>query len=268
MIGAPAMDKRRHRLLVSACVLGAAGWLIVTLIVPGLREDAVRRELRPSGSASRLRALIERGAPLNVRDVESGLTPLMWAARAGDAPLVALLLQKGADVAERDGARRTALCHAAAAGEAEIARTFLALPAESVELGVNEALLAAAGRGRLQLIALLLESGADANARVGLHGGTPLATAVRRGQLASVKLLLASGADPYVKDAGNVSPLDVALASHREAAQQPAPEPRRTRQEILRLLRKHAATARTALDPFDQGPATYTVERQVGSAGR
>jgi ankyrin repeat protein len=154
---------------------------------------------------------------------------------------------------------RTALAHAAARGDLEILRLLLAQAGDEPPPGVDEALHAAVSRGRLASLNLLLASGADPNARVGLHGGTSLAAAVRREDLEAVRLLLAAGADPRIVDAGNASPLDAALALVRSAGDALTREQREGRAQVLRLLRKHVLKTPKTVDALSLGPATYTV---------
>ncbi|MGV3719507.1 MAG: ankyrin repeat domain-containing protein [Actinomycetota bacterium] len=258
------MDARKRRLLVTASTLGAVGWLGTTLLAPFLRDEQLRRELRPNGSAVRIRSLVTQGASTEIHSADNGHTPLMWAARAGDVSLVSLLLRRRADPTARDMNGRTALCHAAGVGDLEILRLLLAQSATAADLGVNEAAQIAAARGKLEPLTLLLASGADPNARVGLHGGTSLAAAVRREDLGSVRLLLSAGANPLIVDAGNISPLDAAEARVQDVIRHSSPERRLRCRQILRLLRKHAATAPPMTDLPDTGPATYT----VGPRGR
>ena len=76
-------------------------------------HDAVK-----AGDAPRLRALLARGVELEARD-EHGCTALMYAAKAGDVPLVSALLTAASDaivarvleITDADG--RTALMHGA-----------------------------------------------------------------------------------------------------------------------------------------------------------
>ncbi len=67
----------------------------------------------------------------------------------------------------------------------------------------------AASLGKTELIALLLDQGADINARA-KDGSSPLHLAVKRSHPAAVKLLFARGANPSAKDQEGNSPVHIA----------------------------------------------------------
>jgi len=103
---------------------------------------------------------------LNYTVLRGGATPLLFAARVGDAESARLLLEAGADAndAQPDGV---------------------------------SALVLAAHSGHGEVGALLLDAGADPNALGG--GYTALHAAVLRSDLKLVRSLLAHGADPNVR---------------------------------------------------------------------
>ena len=61
------------------------------------------------GSADVIALLLDRGAQIDTRDLQSGATPLMVAASLGRAEALTLLLKRGADPTLRDNAGHTAL---------------------------------------------------------------------------------------------------------------------------------------------------------------
>jgi uncharacterized protein len=103
---------------------------------------------------------------LNYTVLRGGATPLLFAARVGDAESAALLLKAGADAND------------------------------SQPDGVS-ALVLAAHSGNGHVAALLLDHGADPNAADG--GYTALHAAILRSDLSLVKALLARGANPNAK---------------------------------------------------------------------
>ncbi len=75
-----------------------------------------------------------------------------------------------------------------------------------------------AGTEVKELVRMLIDAGADANAR-SASGGTPLHTAGFTGNAAVAEMLLAAGADPEATDAKGLTPLDHARErSHPEVA--------------------------------------------------
>jgi ankyrin repeat protein len=72
----------------------------------------------------------------------------------------------------------------------------------------------AAGLGKLEIVKLLLEKGANVNA-TDLLGQTPLMIAAKEGHLEIVKLLLAKGAAPNAKNSEGKTALDFATKAGR-----------------------------------------------------
>ena len=74
---------------------------------------------------------------------------------------------------------------------------------------LHSAVATDAGPSEHEIIRLLLEAGADPNAK-SREGGTPLHTAAFTGDLEGAELLLAYGADPNASDPKGHTPLDIA----------------------------------------------------------
>lgn len=96
-----------------------------------------------NGEIERVRGLLDDGLPADAREARNGHLPLHQAAAERQTAVVELLLAEGADPEARDGAGQTALMRAAAA--------------------------AAVDAGRL-----LLDAGAEVNARSEPQGNTPV----------------------------------------------------------------------------------------------
>jgi ankyrin repeat protein len=149
------------------------------------------------GDASRVKTLLKEDpalaatkdgdAPRVLMDRPCAVAALHRAAELGQTEIVALLLDAGAPVDEKDWAEETALHHAAA-------------------------------WGREAIVKLLIEHKADVNSTTG-NGDTPLHRAVlshQRGALAVVKLLLDAGARANAKDNAGRTPLSWAKEYRRK----------------------------------------------------
>lgn len=131
-----------------------------------------------SGDADLVRLLIDRGADVNARTREDAVTPLHYAASAANPGAVAALLERGASV--------------------NAANTWGETP-----------LHRAARLSRAGAVSLLLAGKADPNATDRL-GCTPLhsALATLTPDVPTVQRLLDRGADPNAKDGEGKTPLD------------------------------------------------------------
>lgn len=108
----------------------------------------------------------------------------------------------------------TPLHLAAFFGHAELAKALLnrgaAIEALATNAMQNTPLHAAAAGSQVPLVTLLLEQGANPNARQ--HGGwTALHAAAQTGNRTLAEALLAHGADPTIRAENNQTPLDMAL---------------------------------------------------------
>ncbi|HEX7079623.1 MAG TPA: ankyrin repeat domain-containing protein [Gammaproteobacteria bacterium] len=228
------------------------------------------------------RMLLERGADPNIqlkrrppyRNVpqdrggdgilSQGATPLLRAARAGDAPFVKLLLEHGALVDLPSNQGVTPLMAAA---------------------GVEYGLRVTRGRNRteegvLETLRLLLDAGADINARMvtepkgqtaahllvieqrlgdysydyrgrqvpsprAVPHRTALHGAAMKGFNSIVEFLVANGADLYAKDANGALPIDLARGDYREPfLRQPAEPHVETVALLERLMAEKTAQNR------------------------
>src|SRR5258705_11619834 len=77
-------------------------------------------------SYEKTRLLVDYGAKVRVRTADLGNTPLMLAARrAGNSRTVKLLLERGADAAERNDAGNSPVLSGAASGDLETVQLLL-----------------------------------------------------------------------------------------------------------------------------------------------
>lgn len=183
------------------------------LLRAGARLDERGRCGRPAAShccpadrAETLRWLLAEGADADATD-DSGRTPLMDAAEAGAAACVRVLLAAGADPNARDRFGSAALD---AASTTEVLRLLAAAGSvlDHVDGTGYSLLKRAAESGELELARAAL--GLGANPDITRTGDTPLHMATAHDQLAIARLLLEAGADPNARDVDDWTPLHFA----------------------------------------------------------
>jgi ankyrin repeat protein len=143
-------------------------------------------EAAGTGQTERLKELIAADPSLINSHSHDGFTPLGLAVFFGQPKAVKTLLDAGADVnlASRESMKVTPLASASAARQLEIAR-------------------------------VLIEHGADVNARAA-SDFTPLHESAASGKTDFAQLLLEHGADPNAKASDGKTPLDYAREHNRE----------------------------------------------------
>ncbi len=196
--------------------------------------------------------LVKAGADVKLAN-RQGLTPLALAASNGSAAMVKLLLDSGADVNAFDPANETPLMAVARVGNLDAVRVVLehgaTLDAKDPQFE-QTALMVAVRENHPQVVRLLIELGANVNAktRIGVtppfilpnsvpgfghgigivRGGSPdrgrraptpgamspLQYAARDGRLDTVKILLASGADINQVEANDITPVITAITNN------------------------------------------------------
>ena len=212
-------------------------------MVSGFLSEAVAAEVptpaaRPSsaelleaaetGAASKLKALVARGADVNAKN-DSGITGLMLAALEGHTAAAQVLLELGADPAARNRVGVTPLMLAARQGQTAVVNVLLA---RGVDINARSdfgftALILAADSGQSESVRALLGRGAEVNAKSKL-GLTALMGAARNGHAGIAEMLLAKGAQVNAKNQMGETALSMAAEKGRTA--------------IVELLRKAGAT--------------------------
>jgi uncharacterized protein len=181
-----------------------------------------------AGGASGTGIIRQRALPT----ADGGMTPLLFAVRDGNAPMVRLLLERGADINRPSGNHTSPLLIALLNGQVGLATDLLARGADpNAADDYHRAALFAAidlrnfnhekygdlptdGRDPMELIKTLLAKGADPNRRtdtvpvhglmqfdaswVNFDGQTPFVRAALSGDIEVMRLLLANGADPNI----------------------------------------------------------------------
>ncbi len=184
--------------------------------------DSELLEAAAQGDASSVALLLDRGADIAARDDE-GWTPLHWAAESNEKPAVAaLLLARGADIEARDDDGFTPL-HVAAANNPEPAVAAILIDcgadiAARADKGSTPLHAAAASNAGPAVAALLIDRGADIEATTD-DGFTPLHTAAEHNAEPAVSaLLMDHGADIEAATDGGWTPLHLATARNAEVA--------------------------------------------------
>src|SRR3954447_22198999 len=167
-----------------------------------------------SGHAPIVSLLLSRGANVNAIHREAGASALQYAVLKGRPDLVELLLRAGADVARRYRGGQTVLHLAAARTSVPVldqlitARADLAATDDRGNTPLDEAVL----HNRLETARCLLDRGASPQYVHAADGRGALHEACVKGYSDLVRLLIARGADPGLRDRSGQSPLDLALA--------------------------------------------------------
>jgi len=128
---------------------------------------------------------------------------LMLAADRGDLGRVRILLDKGADVNAQDREGQTAVSLAATARHSEVARQLK-------KRGAILTLIDAVRVADMEQVQLLLKQGHDPRAKEADGGRTALAEAALTGKLELVKLLLERGAEINTTDCAGYTPISLA----------------------------------------------------------
>ena len=168
--------------------------------------------------------LLDHGAEINALE-GLGLTPLHLAVQNRQPEMVALLVSRYANTELQGkafgmtGEAVSPLDLAAVLGETASARILIeqgkADLASRTSMSKHTPLHAAAEADNSEVVALLLESGAQVDAR-DTYGETPLHYAAREGAVQSARLLIAAGADINAKNENGSTPMTFAVNQHNE----------------------------------------------------
>ena len=173
--------------------------------------DTVLMAAVRSGSIDAVRALLDAGAQVNTVEPQVGHTALMWAVREDRPEFVSLLLARGAtvDMKTRTGSQPAVRPPGAGGGSHGVGIVRGGVPPQGEQPpapGGMTALSFAAREGRLEAARLLIDAGADVNAREA-NGISPLVMAITNRHTPVAALLLARGADPNAADWWGRTPL-------------------------------------------------------------
>ena len=220
------------------------------LVAAGARPGG-RGRLRAaiaSGDDEAIAAAIASGEALDAPEPGTRWTPLEWALLLGDEPTAGLLLDAGAPPVT--GAGEHLVVDAAHYGRETVARRLVAAKENAPDdRAIAKALTEASKRGHAAIAALLLDAGADPNARDDRRG-TSLMRAAEEGHLETVRVLLEADADPLQKDGLGMTIKDLAeLREHKEIVEllgqyaQPAQKEKKGKKKDKKKGKKEKASA-------------------------
>lgn len=182
------------------------------------------------GDMEAVQSLSAEGVDVGTKNTHNDPAPLAAAALGGQPDVVKLLLDKGLKVDEINKQGETALMTAAAAGHAEVVQVLLDRGADVNARDVhrrsalNHAVFI---RGHVEAARVLLDGGADINARDDPAERTILMHAAQSGHLEVVQVLLDKGAEVNARDCSGKTALNLAQGKDIE--------------EIEKVLKAHGA---------------------------
>ena len=166
----------------------------------GLAAPPVVRAAQ-AGSIVEVEKLLDQGADINARHVQSGRSALSVASHCGNVEVVQLLLRYGALVNELDASLFSALHLASLRGHVDVVELLLQEHANIDIKGPNDwtALRIASEEGQFEVAEALLRGHAKVNAR-DRNQMTPLHVAAKHGDVSLTSLLANKGAYIEAKD--------------------------------------------------------------------
>ena len=158
-----------------------------------------------NGHLQAVKLLLSKGADVNAAN-ENGSTALMVASYKGKLEIAKLLLSKGASVYAGTDGGVTALSAAKEANHKDVVKVLELYGARRAETEPEGQLIAEASAGNAEQVKKLLDSGVSPNIS-DPQGWTPIIHAAGRGQIGVVQLLLDRGAEVNARTgSGRYSP--------------------------------------------------------------
>jgi quinoprotein dehydrogenase-associated probable ABC transporter substrate-binding protein len=181
----------------------------------GASADDAMSDAIVGNDIDRVSYLLKHEAQVNSYD-DNGYTPLINAIRSGHVAVAAYLVEHNADVNLPDRSDWTPLMWAAWGDNPALAKMLIAHGArlDAVDHDGLTPLAIAAQNAKAGTIPVLLDSGADVNARVTKSGYTPLMLASLSGANGLASSLIDHGADANAVNSGGVTALMIAAAGN------------------------------------------------------
>ncbi len=194
----------RRSMLVAAITVAAA----IGLPWTATAAESPLIEAARTGDAASVAALLAAGSDAGAASPD-GTTALHWAARAASPEAVEHLLAAGADAESANRYGVTPLALAAESGEAATVAALLAAGADpNTATPEGETVLMVAARtGRVPVLDQFLAAGATVDATERWRGQTALMWAAAEGNADAVARLLAAGADVEARSSSGLTPL-------------------------------------------------------------
>jgi ankyrin repeat protein len=162
-----------------------------------------------------VRALLDGGADVDRQEEGLGSTALMMALHASDPETARLLISRGADVTLAGGGYAPIIL-AASKSTVDVVELLIehgAIADAREEVHLVRAMHGAARGGRTDVVRVLLAAGVPVD--IGLPGFTAFMQATWKGKLETAQLLLAAGADPNAVSITEMTPLAYARSENR-----------------------------------------------------
>ena len=151
-----------------------------------------------TGSVEAVKTLLDRGAAVDAKEGVRGQTALMWAVVENHLDVVRLLHQRGANINSASSVFVPPPIRADRVGQAAGAG-ITRQKSQAAPQGKMTPLLYAVRDGKLEMLQLLLELGADIKL-TDANGTSPLVFALVNGHISTARILLEKGADPNAAD--------------------------------------------------------------------
>jgi ankyrin repeat protein len=184
---------------------------VVMSVTLGAMAEAPVADAAARGDRDAVKALLKSAADVNAAQGD-GMTALHWAAMNGDLELTQMLIFAGANVrATTRLGTYTPLYLASQQGQAKIIQALVKAGGD-VKAGTPNGttpLMVAAASGEVEAVRVLIDNGAEVNAKDGVRGQTPIMYAAASNRPAVISLLASKGADlkvtNKVSDLANLS---------------------------------------------------------------